>query len=50
MEEAQAACARLRQLDPLLRVSNLRDVIAPYRRPSDLAKWEVGLRKAGLPE
>jgi TolB-like protein len=50
MEEANAACARLRELEPQLRVSNFREVIAPYRRPSDLAKWEVGLRKAGLPE
>jgi TolB-like protein len=47
--EARAACARLRELEPLLRVSNLRDVIAPYR-PADLAKYEEGLRKAGLPE
>ena len=50
MEEAKAACARLRELEPLLRVGNFREVIAPYRRPSDLAKWEVGLRMAGLPE
>ena len=49
IEEAQAACARLRQLDPLLRVSNLGNVSAPYR-PADLAKFEEGLRKAGLPE
>jgi TolB-like protein len=49
-EEAKAACARLRELEPLLRISNFRDVVAPYRRPSDLAKWEVGLRMAGLPE
>ena len=50
MEEAKAACMRLRELEPMLRVSNFREVIAPYRRPSDLAKWEVGLRSAGLPE
>jgi len=42
--------ARLRQLDPVLRISNLSDVAAPLRRPEDLAKWEEGLRKAGLPE
>jgi hypothetical protein len=47
--QAQAACARLRELEPLLRVSNLRDVIAPYR-PADLARFEEGLRRAGLPE
>ena len=49
MEEAQAACARLRQLEPLLRVGNFRDMATPYR-PADLAKLEEGLRKAGLPE
>src|SRR5262249_43979181 len=49
MEEAQAACARLRELEPQLRVSNLRDVLAPYR-PADLVTFEEGLRKAGLPE
>lgn len=50
VEEAKAACMRLQQLEPQLRVGNFREVVAPYRRPSDLAKWEVGLRKAGLPE
>ena len=49
VQQAQAACGRLRQLEPLLRVSNLRDVCAPYR-PTDLATFEEGLRKAGLPE
>jgi hypothetical protein len=41
--------ARLRQLEPTLRISNLRDQI-PYRRPEDLARFADGLRKAGLPE
>jgi tetratricopeptide (TPR) repeat protein len=49
-EKAQKLMARLRQLDPVLRISNLSDVAAPLRRPEDLAKWEEGLRKAGLPE
>jgi TolB-like protein len=49
MPEARAACARLRALEPLLRISNLRDFLAPYR-PADLAKYEEGLRRAGLPE
>ncbi len=48
-EEARKACARLRQIDPALRVSNLKDVLGPYR-PEDLARYEEGLRKAGLPE
>ena len=41
--------ARLRQLDPALRLSNLKDLLT-LRRPEDFAKWEEGLRKAGLPE
>jgi TolB-like protein/tetratricopeptide (TPR) repeat protein len=49
LEEAQKVIARLRQLDPALRVSNLPDVI-PLRRPEDLARYIEGLRKAGLPE
>jgi TolB-like protein len=47
--EAQQAMARLRELDPALRVSNLTEVF-PLRRPEDLAKFTDGLRKAGLPE
>jgi adenylate cyclase len=50
LEQAQKALARLRQLHPALRVSNLRDTQGPHRRPEDLARFEEGLRKAGLPE
>jgi hypothetical protein len=46
---AQKAMVRLREIDPSLRISNLREVIS-YLRSEDLAKWEEGLRKAGLPE
>jgi adenylate cyclase len=49
-QKAQELLARLRQLDPTLRVSNLKDVLGPCRRPDDLARYEEGLRKAGLPE
>jgi TolB-like protein len=49
LEEARQTMARLRQLDPALRVSNLMDQI-PLRRPDDLARYQDGLRKAGLPE
>jgi adenylate cyclase len=49
-EKAQKILARLQQLDPALRVSNLRDTMGPYRRPEDLARYEEGLRRAGLPE
>jgi TolB-like protein/class 3 adenylate cyclase len=46
---AQKAMERLRQLDPTLRISNLKDVF-PLRRPEDFAMWAEGLRRAGLPE
>ena len=49
-ERAQQSLARLRKLHPLLRVSNLRDVMGPYRQQQDFAKYEEGLRRAGLPE
>jgi tetratricopeptide (TPR) repeat protein len=49
LEEAREAIARARQLDPELRISNLKDRIGPFR-PEDLAKYVEGLRKAGLPE
>jgi len=47
--QAHKAMARLRELEPTLRVSDLRQMI-PLRRPEDLARFEEGLRKAGLPE
>ena len=49
MEQAQKAMARLRQTDPALRISNLRD-LTPLRRPENMASYVEGLRKAGLPE
>jgi TolB-like protein len=49
-EQAHKAMARLRQLNPALRVSNLKDVLSPYRRAEDLSRYEEGLRQAGLPE
>jgi TolB-like protein len=49
LTEAQQAIANLRQLDPALRISNLKEVL-PLRRPEDLAAFADGLRKAGLPE
>jgi tetratricopeptide (TPR) repeat protein len=50
LEQAQEAVARLRQLNPALRVCNLKDAVVPYRRAEDLSRYEEGLRKAGLPE
>ena len=49
-EQAHKAVARLRQLNPKLRVSTLKDVRGPYRRAEDLSCYEEGLRQAGLPE
>jgi TolB-like protein/tetratricopeptide (TPR) repeat protein len=49
MMEAHEAMARLRQIDPVLRVSDLK-VLTPFRRPEDVARYEEGLRKAGLPK
>lgn len=49
-EQAQKAAARLRQLNPSLRVSNLKDVVGPHRHAEDLSRYEEGLRQAGLPE
>ena len=49
-EQAHKAMARLRQLNPALRVSTLKDMRGPYRRAEDLARYEEGLRQAGLPE
>jgi hypothetical protein len=36
-------------LDPGFRISSIKDFL-PFRRPEDLARYEDGLRKAGLPE
>jgi tetratricopeptide (TPR) repeat protein len=47
--EAGKAVVRLRELDPALRLSNLKDLF-PIRRAEDFARWEEGMRRAGLPE
>lgn len=43
LERPETSVARLRELEPALRISNLRDRI-PYRRPEDLAKLADGLQ------
>jgi tetratricopeptide (TPR) repeat protein len=48
VEAATKLMQRLRQLNPTLRLSNLRDA-QPFRRQEDLAKLAEGLRQAGLP-
>ena len=50
LDQAQKAVVRLRQLNPTLRVSNLKNVLGPYRRAEDISRYEEGLRRAGLPE
>jgi adenylate cyclase len=50
LEVAHKAIARVLQLHPTLRISNLSEVQGPYRRPEDIARYEEGLRQAGLPE
>jgi tetratricopeptide (TPR) repeat protein len=47
--EAQKAVARILEIDPTMRLSNLQDFI-PLRRPEDRERFAEGLRKAGLPE
>jgi adenylate cyclase len=49
LEQAHKSMARLRRIDPVLRVSNLKD-LTPLRRPEDVAKYAEGMRWAGLPE
>ena len=49
LEQAQKFMARLRDLDPTLRISNLKDRLPPLR-PEHLARVAEGLRQAGLPE
>ena len=50
LEQAHKAVARLRLLNPTLRVSTLKDVLGPFRRAEDIFRYEEGLRQAGLPE
>jgi len=49
VEEARRLCARLRVVDPTLSLSNLREVMGPYRDPRHPALFAEGLRRAGLP-
>ncbi|MBR1287702.1 adenylate/guanylate cyclase domain-containing protein [Bradyrhizobium sp. AUGA SZCCT0177] len=49
-DQAHKAMARLRQLNPTLRISNLKDVLGPYQHAEDFARYADGLRRAGLPD
>ena len=46
---ADVAMARLRQLMPELRISNLKDFV-PIRRSEHFDRWAGAIRQAGLPE
>ena len=48
LAEAEKAMAHLRELNPALRLSNIRDLV-PLRRSEDFNRWAEGLRIAGLP-
>ena len=50
LAQARDSVARLSERYPSLRLSKLRGVLGPYRRTEDVAKYEEGLRKAGLPD
>jgi TolB-like protein len=49
LDEARKHMTRMRELDPALCISNLKDLL-PLRRVEDCAKWAEALRTAGLPE
>lgn len=49
LAEARRAMDQLRELDPALRIANIKDWL-PISRPEDLSLFAEGLRKAGLPE
>jgi len=50
IEDARESAARALDLDPGMRISNLKDRIGVLRRPEDYAKFAEGLRMAGVPE
>jgi tetratricopeptide (TPR) repeat protein len=49
LDDARSIMKRLRELDPAVRLSTLRDVLPPIRKPEGLASYVEGLRLAGLP-
>jgi tetratricopeptide (TPR) repeat protein len=48
-EQANQAMVRLRQIDPTLRVSNIKERIPPLRQ-NDMTRYVEALRAAGLPD
>lgn len=49
LDKARTAMARMREVNPTLRLLDLVDLV-PFRRPDDFARYAEGLRRAGLPE
>ena len=49
-EPARGAVTRLQVLQPELRVSILHKVLGPYRHEENIARYQEGLRRAGLQE
>jgi len=49
MDAAKGAMQHVRRIDPMMRISNVKDWVV-LRRPEDLATFVEGLRRAGLPE
>ncbi len=49
LEQARKTVARMRELDPTLRVSSLKHWL-PFRLPEHLGAVEAGLYNAGLPD
>jgi hypothetical protein len=50
IEEAKRFAKLLLEMDPGRRMSNLDNVLGPYRRLEDVDRYKEGLRLAGLPE
>jgi TolB-like protein len=50
LEEARSAVARALELDPEMRISNLKDRLGAFGRLEDYVKYADALREAGLPE
>jgi TolB-like protein len=48
LAQARKAMARVREIDPAVRITNLTHLV-PFRRPEDFARYAEGLRIAGLP-
>lgn len=50
LHKAKRLIELMKQVDPTRRVSNLGDMLGPYRRPEDVERYKEALRLAGLLE